>query len=263
VSAKQSGWLQNLWTDAGTCVHCTITCPRYYPLWPATWSSASLTHGQAYHKTSSTKQLVDGNSGYVQAWRQMTSVWTSTTLKPALFRANTLHNGFFTEPPTVYRGNHVVSHHLHCSNLKANKVSKGEGTRKVNYAYYFWKCFDVVDWKLSKLVHACRSYNLPKLARFFWDTVYNPVTLKSKLRVTQGHWKRNHWIDHTRLTINRVIWRWIISWPWNLVRGHWLQCARGTVRLSRFCFVPCSFNNSWACPSPTPPSSLEYRLQST
>ena len=29
----------------------------------------------------------------------------------------------------------------------------------------------------------------------------NPVTLKSRLTVTQGHWKRNHWVDHTRLTI--------------------------------------------------------------
>jgi len=35
-----------------------------------------------------------------------------------------------------------------------------------------------------------------------------PVTLKSRLKVTQGHWKRNHWIDHTRLTIRGVIWRW-------------------------------------------------------
>ena len=26
------------------------------------------------------------------------------------------------------------------------------------------------------------------------------MTLKSTLRVTEGHWKRNHWIDHTRLT---------------------------------------------------------------
>ena len=33
----------------------------------------------------------------------------------------------------------------------------------------------------------------------------NLVTLKSRLNVTQGHWKRNHWIDHTRLTISRVI----------------------------------------------------------
>ena len=42
------------------------------------------------------------------------------------------------------------------------------------------------------------------------------VTLKSRLRITQGHWKRNHSVDHTRLTISRVIWRWILSWPWNL-----------------------------------------------
>jgi len=30
------------------------------------------------------------------------------------------------------------------------------------------------------------------------------VTLKSTLRVTQGHWKRNHWTDHTRLTVRPV-----------------------------------------------------------
>ena len=29
---------------------------------------------------------------------------------------------------------------------------------------------------------------------------YYTVTLKSRLRVTQGLWKRNHWIDHTRLS---------------------------------------------------------------
>jgi len=34
---------------------------------------------------------------------------------------------------------------------------------------------------------------------------YYTVTLKSRLRVTQGHWKRNHWSDHTQLTISRVI----------------------------------------------------------
>jgi len=34
---------------------------------------------------------------------------------------------------------------------------------------------------------------------------YYTVNLKSRLRVTQGHWKRNHWIDHTRLSSSRVI----------------------------------------------------------
>jgi len=32
-----------------------------------------------------------------------------------------------------------------------------------------------------------------------------PVTLKSRLRVTQGHWKQKHWINHTRLAISRDI----------------------------------------------------------
>jgi len=43
--------------------------------------------------------------------------------------------------------------------------------------------------------------------RAFIDLNIIIVTLKSRLRVTQGHWKRNHWTDHTRLTISRVIWR--------------------------------------------------------
>ena len=34
---------------------------------------------------------------------------------------------------------------------------------------------------------------------------YYTVTLKFRLRVTQGHWKRNHWIDHTRLSSRQVI----------------------------------------------------------
>jgi len=31
------------------------------------------------------------------------------------------------------------------------------------------------------------------------------VTLKSRLRVIQGHWKRNQWTDDTRLSSIRVI----------------------------------------------------------
>jgi len=41
------------------------------------------------------------------------------------------------------------------------------------------------------------------------------MTLKSRLRATQRHWKRNHWIYHRRLSSSRVIWRWILWWPWN------------------------------------------------
>jgi len=32
---------------------------------------------------------------------------------------------------------------------------------------------------------------------------YYTVTLKSKLRITQVHWKRNRWIDHTRVSSSR------------------------------------------------------------
>jgi len=34
---------------------------------------------------------------------------------------------------------------------------------------------------------------------------YYTMTLKSRLNVTHGYWKRNHWIDHTRLSSSRVI----------------------------------------------------------
>jgi len=34
---------------------------------------------------------------------------------------------------------------------------------------------------------------------------YYAVTIKSRLRVTQGHWKRNHCIHHTRLSSSLVI----------------------------------------------------------
>jgi len=38
------------------------------------------------------------------------------------------------------------------------------------------------------------------------DGIYdNSVTLKCRLRVTHCHWKRNHGVDHTRLTISPVI----------------------------------------------------------
>ena len=43
----------------------------------------------------------------------------------------------------------------------------------------------------------------------------NPVTLKSRLTVTQGHWKRNYWVDHTRLTYVEY-YRDLEMW----VRGH-------------------------------------------
>jgi len=56
--------------------------------------------------------------------------------------------------------------------FKNKKVSKNEGTRKVEHAYDFRKCVDALYQKLSKLVHACQNYSLPKLARFFETQLY-------------------------------------------------------------------------------------------
>jgi len=43
----------------------------------------------------------------------------------------------FSEPPTVYRGKHVVLRHFRRRYLKANNVSKSKGTRNAEYAHHF------------------------------------------------------------------------------------------------------------------------------
>ena len=35
--------------------------------------------------------------------------------------------------------------------------------------------------------------------------------------------------DHTRLTISRVIWRWILSWPWNMGKRSLKVTENGTI----------------------------------
>jgi len=49
------------------------------------------------------------------------------------------------------------------------------------------------------------------------------MTLKSRLTFTQGHRKRNHWIDHTRLTKLLLVELFDVEWYRDLemwVRGH-------------------------------------------
>jgi len=59
------------------------TCTRYQPFWPVT------------------NQLVNGKKTVTcNREGKTTSLWTSAKLKPALFRANTLRNRLFSEPPT-------------------------------------------------------------------------------------------------------------------------------------------------------------------
>jgi len=80
--------------------------------------------------------------------------------------------------------------------------------------------------------------------------------LETGVGVDQRHWKWSHSIDHVRLSIGRhckyssilyrfwVIWRCIISWPWNLAQRS-LKCIQtGTIRNLRCGFV-FAFNSNY------------------
>jgi len=88
------------------------------------------------------------------------SLWTAK-IKPALFRATN----------SLPRKTRDVSRHFRRSYLKANRVSKSEETRRVEYAYNSRKCDDAAYLKLSKSVCAWWNYSLLKLARFLWHNV--------------------------------------------------------------------------------------------
>jgi len=87
------------------------------------------------------------------------------------------------------------------------------------------KCLYSPSKNIGDTIHVILNKNLAIANRSRVSCTYNTsrafysnsVTLKYRLRITQCHWKRKHWIDHARLTISRVIWRWILSWPWNLI----------------------------------------------
>ena len=98
---RKPGRLQNLVTDAGMCVHCT----RHMTATPATWCSASMTHRQASQNVEAVGQWRKMLCGCVKA--KGPSLWTSTKLKPALFRATFQHvfldRLLSTEENTLFR----------------------------------------------------------------------------------------------------------------------------------------------------------------
>jgi len=69
------------------------------------------------------------------------------------------------------------------------------------------------------------------------------VTLKSKLWITEGRWKWHHSIDHIRLTISRVIWHWIISWPWNVGYRSLKVIENGTMWKLGYSFLFAFYSN--------------------
>jgi len=74
-----------------------------------------------------------------------------------------------------------------------------------------------IEQELSYRKHIARQLHTQYTDGIYRHKYYT-VTLKSRLRVTQGHWKRNRWIDHTRLSSSQAIWRYPDLEMW--VRGH-------------------------------------------
>ena len=86
------------------------------------------------------------------------------------------------------------------SYLKADKVSKNEKTRKVEYACHLRKCVDSFYQTLSKLVHGCWNYSSPKLARF----------LETQCSLLYGMIL----IYQNRLEESKALFRTIVTYPW-------------------------------------------------
>ena len=107
----------------------------------------------------------------------------------------------------------------------------------INY-YYF-----------KQELNYCKQIAL-QLRTQYTEGIYRPkcytVTLKSRLRVIQRHWKRNHWIDHTRLTISRIIWQWILSWPWNVGLTSLKVIESGTIWKLGYSFL-FTFHSNYDC----------------
>ena len=79
-------------------------------LWPATWSSSHW-HGQAYHETSATKQLVNGESGY----KSMKAKWHH-------FEHLLNWNRLFSEPTHYTTGGSVDCWQIHQQSTEENML---------------------------------------------------------------------------------------------------------------------------------------------
>jgi len=72
---------------------------------------------------------------------------------------------------------------------------------------------------------------------------YYTMTLKSRLSVTQGNWKQNHWIDHTRLSSSRVQIRFacflFVIVDWYTRNSTVYEISHETPRLACFAYPSC------------------------
>lgn len=111
------------------------------------------------HRKTTTRTIWPSIASSVFATRRLTAFESciSLSLLKALFRATTCL------PRKTSEKHRVVFRRRY---LEGNKVNTGEGSRKVECTHHFRKCADAVCQKLLILICVCRSYILPKLARF-------------------------------------------------------------------------------------------------
>jgi len=151
MSTKQSGWLQNLWIDAGACVHCTNTCPRYQTCTVSSLKQCLIDTFASISQNVINEAVGQWKKQLCASMMQKDITLNTCKLKPALFQSQHATQPALFEPPTVYQEKHVVLRHFHRSYLKTNKVRKSEGTRIVKYGYHFWKTADDGDRKIIKI----------------------------------------------------------------------------------------------------------------
>ena len=66
-------------------------------------------HGQAYHKTSSTKLLINGKSGHIQAQNREDIMLNICWSKNVFLSEPPPTERIFSEPATVYRRKHNIT----------------------------------------------------------------------------------------------------------------------------------------------------------
>ena len=68
------------------------------------------------------------------------------------------------------------------------------------YLFFYMPVYTVSQQELSYRQQIARQLRT-QYAEGIYRHKYYTVTLKSRLRVTQGYWKRNHWIDNRDLVV--------------------------------------------------------------
>ena len=89
-----------------------------------------------------------------------------------------------------------------CQMLHVNINQKNVGISVGRFTCILTKCLSKQELSYR---HQIARQLRTQYAEGIYRLKYYTVTLRSRLRVTQGHWKRNHWIDCTQLSSSRVI----------------------------------------------------------